>query len=89
MKAPDQFYSPTPGVEIHKVDPKLRFDRERGIRLYCETSATTWNLQVRGPQTLAKGGEGPFIVATAPMSRAQMIGLRDAIDAFLAEADET
>jgi hypothetical protein len=64
-------------------------ERESAIRMYCSQSGTTWTLQVRGPfrHHGGHGDEGKdFIVASASLSRADLLALRRAIDAELKAA---
>lgn len=50
---------------------------------------TRWALQVRAPITLANGREGnDFVIATATLNRDDLLALRGAIDASLAEAED-
>lgn len=80
------FYRPLPFVNIIKADKKLDYEREGGIRLYCTQAGTAWALQVRDWIRLANGRKGKdFIIATASMSREDLLALRTAIDETLAE----
>jgi hypothetical protein len=64
--------------------------QEPAIRLYCEQFGAQWNLQVRALRAsgshYGKGKE--FFVSTAPMNRDDLIALREAIDALLAESEQ-
>lgn len=84
-----QFYRPVEGIRTFKAKVE---NRERGILLYCETSRNTWSLQVRSPISLGSSGAGAdgkdFVIASAPLSVDDMRALRDAIDAFLVEAED-
>ena len=85
----DQFYRPNEHVRTYKA--KID-DRERGVRLFCTQSGYSWLLQIRSPMTLGSSGYGPdgkdFVIAGAPLDKDTMHALRDAIDAFLKEAEE-
>lgn len=79
--------------DFYRTDMYARADkvkgvpREMAVRLYSTQSCTTWDLQVRAPIRV-QGGEGKdFIVSAASLSRPDLVALRDAINAFLAEAD--
>lgn len=65
-------------------------EREQAIRLYCEMSGESWILQVRGPEWIGSGWtEGKkFQIATAHLSKPDLVGLRQAIDALLAESEQ-
>jgi len=84
MSGGTHFYRPV----VHAGSMVVKnVEREQAIRLYCEQSGTAWLLQVRGPQRLGFGGrEGKaFMVAGATLTRDDMVALREAIDALLAE----
>jgi len=62
-------------------------DRVAAIRFYCATHGQAWNLQVCGPERLSNGREGKsFMVATARLSREDLLALREAIDAEVSHA---
>lgn len=65
-------------------------EREQAIRLYCEMSGESWILQVRGPEWIGSGWtEGKkFQVSTAHLNKADLEGLRQAIDVLLVEAEQ-
>lgn len=63
-------------------------DQAPAVRLYSTQHLTAWNLQVFCPLMNGFGGTCPsktFIVATASMSRADLVAVRDAITAALEE----
>lgn len=69
--------------------------RDRGIRLYCTASAEVhgddarYALQVFAPMKLASGQEGrDYIIATASLSRRDLVALRAEVDAAIAEIDD-
>lgn len=66
-------------------------ERTQAIRLYCEMHGESWNLQVRGPEWINGGWkEGKaFMVATAHLSKEDLLTLRRAIDTLLAESEES
>jgi hypothetical protein len=60
----------------------------RAVRLYCTESKRCWHLQVRGPIATGFSGlrEGKdFAIASAYMTRDDLLKLRAAIDAQLSE----
>ena len=62
-------------------------DHERAIRLFPTTRNTTWALQVRAPMELPRAREGKdYIIACAHLSIDDLVALRDAANAALAEA---
>ena len=62
--------------------------REPAIRAYKD-SPDCWTLQVRGPQMLGMGyTEGKaMMVASAKLLRDDLVALRDALNALIAEED--
>jgi hypothetical protein len=79
----DEFYKQLPYVEIRKVPDA---DRETGVRVYCYTSGTAWNLQIRGPMTLANQSEGKdVVIATATLEPQDVRDLRAALGRMLGE----
>lgn len=86
-REPFDFFRSIRRTDIRKVKNVGRLD---AIRLYSEQRGITWNLQVRGPARVGGGREGAdFIVANAPCDAEDLRALRDAIDVFLADIDET
>jgi hypothetical protein len=64
--------------------------REKAVRIYSALHGAEWALQIRAPQELANGRDGAaFGFATARLSRADMVALRDAIDGFLQDDEES
>jgi hypothetical protein len=63
-------------------------DRQRALRLYCTQITEMWMLQIRTPMSVQGRAEGKkAIAACADLTVADMVALRDAINAFLAERD--
>lgn len=71
-------------------------NRDRGIRLYCSASPEVhgadnarYPLQIFAPLKLANGREGrDYMIATASLSRGDLVALRAEIDAAIAEIEE-
>ncbi len=74
-------------ADVSRVNPDI--PREREVRVYCVQSGpdSAWCLQVRAPLKTANGREGKdFMVASANyLSREDMMAIRDAINAELAQ----
>lgn len=85
-KSSPHFYRSLEHVRISRCDPQLDVKREKGVRLYCDQHGAAWSLQLRSPLTLASGHEGKdFMIATASMSREDLLALRTAINEALAD----
>lgn len=82
----EEFYRVIRDIQVKKVDDA---DREKAVRLYCETHAQSWNLQIRSPVRRRSDGQDgrDFVVATACLSIEDMRALRNKIDEFLRDDD--
>jgi hypothetical protein len=81
-----EFYQPTKRIRIMKASGAKDF--ERAIRLYCSQFNATWELQIRGPNGIGYAGMADGkdnLVANASLTKQELIALRDAIDAALAD----
>lgn len=86
------FYRTIAHVAISRSDPSYAIPRERGLRLYCTSSArthgeeATYTLQIRAPMRLANGEEGrAYIIASASLSIEDLDAIGQAIQSARAE----
>lgn len=84
----EDFYRPMDGVRTFKSKD---CERERAVRLYCTQWKSAWCLQLRAPLSLGSGSYGPegkdFVIAGASLDLKDMRALRDALSAFIVEAE--
>lgn len=92
----EEFVRPIDVVSVQK-NGRSDGSSPRGIRLYCTESAVShgrdgarYSLQIFAPMRLASGSDGvDHAIATASLSLPDLVALRTAIDAAIAEVDAT